>query len=975
MRNPHPARVYVVLALLPSILSAGGTVRDIRPAGDDLYAAGEQGLLLRSADDGKTWRRLTTPEDVHWEGLAGDANALLLIGGAPSPGNPLGAGRSVLYRRATGDPNFTPLPSRPRGWLRGGLFRGELAAVYGEATPQSPSGLARTVTGGRRWTAVASQKHGPLLGGAFRTWREGVLLGTDHRILALSNLKEPTDRPAAVEADPSLQCGAFVTGDEFWAAGDNGLLLRRQPAGRPWSVIPAKLPSGTQRLSDFRAMATDGDGRVWLAGGPVGYVLYTPDAGTTWTTLAAPGPGAIHTMLHVRDDTLLAGGTGGRIWRSTDGGKTWTRTQGRDRPDVLFIVSATDIGIWPAVVAHARADVECVVAFATTPPPNGRVPPSQPLRAAALQAGARGTSVLTEFPSVVLAGLDDADEKTMLDAWSLKLDADANDAMVRQLAATIRRMRPRVVATGPTTTHRVGRAGEARLIARLAHRAIELAADPNDQVLAAADLEPHRPRRVFEGNEHNDEWTAPWQDPPNRPAIEATTAFSLARFPAGAGTNLEMLAQHAIWCLPQTALLDRPARRQLYVARHDRLTSQPRALFTTGLAGDVLRYDAKIPKARRSLAAMAYLRMARVMGQAGGALTHLAKAADQAKGDPLAADRLMLAWWRLLAQGDLVRARQARDLFLSHGRGHAMFARGLALALASEGSAEWSTLPRKAHAPDGVDKPLRIGAAVEALQRIPGWIDDPGVRLIVASALASENEGPRARKWIESVRDGAFHPRWTTYASALLGGDPLDARVLPRREAPSLTMAAPGKLDGRLDEASWVRAKPLTLRPANGKAKSLRGVVRLLRSPSHLLIGLQLPRRAKRSWTVDIALDTDRDAATQIVVTFDSSGKKAVALRSRFGPPVELPAKPILLQGRKTTEAFTFETAVPLNLVGWTPQRAGECNLQVRAEAWEKGRTTELYLEPLSGGLEAIHRYAVGKLPPPKARPRGGADE
>ncbi len=972
MPSPHPARVCVLLAvlLLASTAGADGTIRDIRPVGGVLYAAGEGGVLLQSTDDGKTWTSLRSPIDAHWECLAGDANALVLIGGQASPGNPLGAGRAAIYRRDAGDANFAPLPALPPGWLRGGLVRGQLAAVFGEATPQTPAGVARTASGGHRWTAVASANPGPLLAGTFRTWREGVLLGTRHRILTLSDLREPADRPAEVQANVSLRCGAFVAPDAFWAAGDNGLLLRRQPDGRPWSVIPAKLPPGSRRLADFSAIATDGKGRVWLAGGQAGFLLHTPDAGRTWHTVPAPRGGAIHALRHVGGDTLLAGGTGGRVWRSVDAGKNWSRRTGADRPDVLFIASATDIGIWPAVVTHTQAGVECVVAFATTPPPNGRVAPDQPLRAAAGEAGASGSVVLTEFPSHVLAGQGRAGEKDMLAAWSLQLDANAANVMVRQLAAVIRQLRPRVVATGPTTTYRLGGAAEARLVARLAHRAIERASDPNDESLAAAGLAPHRPTRVFAGGENNDTWTAPWDERSEKADPEATTTLSLAHFPAGADTSIEMLAQRAIWSLPHTGPFDRPARLQAYHARHERRTSQRRPLFTTGLAGDRLRLDGAVSKGRRSLASMAILRMSKAMGQTAGALTHLARIAQNEKGDVLAADRLMLAWWRLMQEGDLVRARQARDLFLRHGSGHPMIARGLALTLALEGSAEWATLPREAHAPDGVSKPLRVDRAAEMLQAKPGWGDDPGVRVIMASALASRNQGPAARKWIESVKDGAFDPRWTSYAAELLGASAEDVRVQPRRSVEAHAMAKAGTLDGKLDETFWSAAKPLTLQPAEDTKAALRGLVRLLRSPTHLLVGVQLPRKSRLSWTVDVALDTDRDAATQIVVTFDSAGEKKVAFRSRLAPSVSLPGKPILLQGRKSDRALTFELAVPLKLIGQPPQADGRWNFQVRARAWEKGRTTDLYLEPLSGGLDAIHRYASLKLPAPKAPQR-----
>ena len=52
----------------------------VRPVGDALWLAGEQGLLYRSTDGGGSFQRMESPAESTWFGLAGSGEELLLLG-------------------------------------------------------------------------------------------------------------------------------------------------------------------------------------------------------------------------------------------------------------------------------------------------------------------------------------------------------------------------------------------------------------------------------------------------------------------------------------------------------------------------------------------------------------------------------------------------------------------------------------------------------------------------------------------------------------------------------------------------------------------------------------------------------------------------------------------------------------------------------------------------------------------------------
>jgi photosystem II stability/assembly factor-like uncharacterized protein len=947
-------------------------VRRLGAFADAAWAVGDAGLVLRSDDGGATWKRLAAPNDIHFDGIAGDGQTVFLFGGRSVVGHTRGWGLGAICRTSDDGTTVEQIPAGKTGWLYGGVFAPPAALAFGQATAAAPGGIVRTVTGGKLWSPVALDSSGYLLGGAFRTLRHGYVVGGKARIVSLRNLSEPATHPPQIAAGLDLRAGAFSDDESFWAAGANGTLLRSRPAGGRWQLVQLPLPHGTRRLADFEAIAFASPQRGWLGGGLLGVLLHTDDGGARWKLLPAPPSGPIHDIAHVTGDLLLAAGAGGRIWRSTDAGKTWKRAAGTAQTDVLFVLSAGDRSLFPAIVAHALAGCDVAVVFATCPGGDGLVYPSQPLRAAAARAGAGSVTVLTDFPAAFSAmDSDDFNEDDILELWSRRVEVPAKDEMLRQLAAAIRLYRPLVLAVGPDGKGPRGRRAENRLVARLAREAAELAARRDAlKPLLQAGLDAWQVKRVFVGVEANERWTAPWEEPARLDRSRLTMSFDAGRYPRGETRNLEMLAADALWRMPQVGLLDRSATRCGYVCKGQ---SRHVTLFTGGLTKAHLPYE-PYDEDRRRLATASDIRLAVASRRTATALAGLTAAAEEAGDDPLASDRLLLLWTRLLAEGKLVHARQARDAFLRTGSRHPLFARMNVLALACETSAEWQAQRRRLAAATA-PKPSLLKRAVRRYASWWEWSQTPAGRTLLAHALARTGRAPQAQEILAAMAAGPYDPWWQTHAAFQgTGRLPVTQEAYLPRTIEAAPITAPGKIDGLLDEPFWKDAPTIALAGAGERAPRSEPAAELkvVRTATHVVLAATLPRRAGRQWRLDFAFDADWDAWTQLVVHADTLGGRKASLRLRHGPTAELTKAGFPLQGTETKERCTLELAVALEELGADAPRAAAWSFQVRATALEHGRPAAThFFQPQPDRRLLPERFGILRLPaaPPPYRP------
>lgn len=965
MKSPVPTLcVFLLLAAGGAAAGPLGAVRALHVSGSECWAAGDHGLILRSRDAGKTWQRVACPAAAHLQFISRHKRTLYFYGGRPVPGHPRAAGAPVILRLRDGDDAPRTFPAPPQGWLYGGAVAGEGGVAFGQAHPDVPGGIWRTLTGGKLWKPLPVASDGFLLTGAFRTPFYGYVVGRHLRIISVRNFAQPRIHPPEEDSDLVLRAAAFAGEERCWAVGDTGTVLASRPTGQPWRQMDVRLPLGTRRLADFEALAIAPDGRVWIGGGLIGIGLHTGDGGRTWQHWTAPG--AIHDLAVVKGNTLLAAGDAGGIWRSEDAGKTWQGIHGGGRTHVLFVLAATDRSLHPAIVAHAQADLNVAVVYVTRPPADTFSPPDQPLRAAALAAGARGAAVLNDFPSLALArpGREITD-RDVLAHWSAVLDTPAEPILLRQLAAAIRLYRPSVLVVGPDGQGPRGPGAENRLVARLTRQAATLAGKTSAyKELAAAGLKPWTVQRVFVAREESEQWRAPWE-PAEAPQREAgVSVIDTAGFPAGSDTTLEMLTMRALWHLPWHGLTDRPGRFGLYRCREE---SRSWPLLTTGLAKKRLRLRT-VSRAQRDAASAASIRLAAARKRVATAMPRLvvaAKAAGEGGASDLVADRMLLVWLRLRQEGRLVQAQQIRKAFLEHGRRHPLWTRVKVTDLAEAHSDEWKAQLVR-HGPPSPKSPAQVQADIRRLAAATAWRALPGGRALYARTLSAGGRGPAGLEEIRRLARGGYDPPWRAYATLELALRAEQAADPGVRELVAGAVTERGAFDGRLDEAFWQKTPAHAFRDAAGKPAPLThfGTVQAIRTAvGFLVFGIRLSAGRGRSWEIDLALDADRDAWTQLVLRWNTAGRRSAQLLTRHSPPAELDKNTFSIRGHDAGREYTFEVGLAPAQVGQDAKRPGLWRFQLRAIARDPGKVTPLYFQQQPDRLLLPHRYGLLHIP------------
>jgi|GEM_PF-2484932 len=804
------------------VIGASAALRHLAAAGKQVWAVGDRGLILRSDDAGLTWRRIRSPLTANFQQVYLDPPRVYVFGGRAVAGQPEGLGQSVILRSDDGE-RFRPLPGPPTGWLYGGAAIRDAILAFGQASPACPGGIWRSVTAGRTWQPLNVSSAGYVCGGGFLAARYGYVVGQDQRIVSLRNLAEPSIHPAEAPAKSALLAAAMLDERSAFAAGQAGTVLASQEPGRPWRLASLPLPAGTRRLADFEAVAVAPPAQVWVGGGLTGAILYSDNRGATWQRRPAPAGGALRAMLHVgagADAALLACGDAGHVWRSTDGGRSWTSVLGKTRCDVLFVAAAGDRSIFPALTAHALAGLEVAVVFATDTDALGGAPGSQHLRAAAIQAGAAAACVLDDFPSVVAAGnAEGLREADLLGRWSQRLDAPAQDELLRQLSAAIRLYRPLVLAVGPDGEGPKGVDAENRLVARLARQAARLAAQADaHRELLAVGLAPHVVRRTVVGFEENQQTPLFRDDAPRIDRARADAWVSGPAMPAGRNTTIELLAQEALWQLPWTGPADRPGLFSAYRCESDQRLG---TLFTRGLADASLAVDAP-EQDLLDLAGGLTLRLAAGGDRESVALGLIASAAERHPGAAsLAADRALLLYLRMLRQGKIVPADQAWELFEKLGVAHPLRRRMAADRLAQEFSAEWRAARRELLRP--ADRRAELARAVKRLDDLSAWTRTAPGRFLQAKVYTAAGRGLEAMDLLSKLCEGAYDPLWQRLARVEAGiAPPSASEAALHRHASAQFASEPGRIDGHLDEPVWAQTPAVALLDAQGKLPDMQ---------------------------------------------------------------------------------------------------------------------------------------------------------
>ncbi len=154
--------------------------------------------------------------------------------------------------------------------------------------------------------------------------------------------------------DAYLHAIQFVTRDEGWAVGDEGVVWHTIDGGHHWAQQISGVRSSLRAVQFLNASQGWVVGREDQPGGSVGVVLQTVDGGLTWRRLAAnqlPGLNGVHFLdaqhAYAVGDANEHFSTG--VFTTADGGRTWQPVRGKRGPSWL----AADFGPDGGVLAGA----------------------------------------------------------------------------------------------------------------------------------------------------------------------------------------------------------------------------------------------------------------------------------------------------------------------------------------------------------------------------------------------------------------------------------------------------------------------------------------------------------------------------------------------------------------------------------------------------------------------------------------------
>jgi photosystem II stability/assembly factor-like uncharacterized protein len=255
----------VVLAASPAAVQP--LLLDGALAGSDVIAVGERGTILRSSDQGVTWKRIPTPT-----------------------------------RAALTAVSFAPSPESHHGW-----------AVGHDAQ------IIATTDGGRTWTR---QHQGDNLQDSFLDVialdsRRVIAVGAYGLCVVTAEGGRTWERRKLSEDDYHFNRLSRGPAGALYLAGEHGTLLRSEDLGSTWKTIAAPYDG-----SFYGVLVLDG--RRLIAHGLRGRVYSSSDDGESWQLIATPTPALLATAIRLKNDTLVFAGQARVLFVSRDAGKTVT---------------------------------------------------------------------------------------------------------------------------------------------------------------------------------------------------------------------------------------------------------------------------------------------------------------------------------------------------------------------------------------------------------------------------------------------------------------------------------------------------------------------------------------------------------------------------------------------------------------------------------------------------------------------------
>jgi len=438
------------------------------------FAVGSHGAVWKTEDSGQTWQPLNPGPSATWTSasfLTGQAG--FLGGTVVSPYAGLDEG--ILLATEDGGQSWRSIGQNslpPVQYLR--FFGLETGIAVVRPTSDVPSGVLKTVDGGKTWQGLNGVASHPWRTACFLDPELGVLGGAEGRLTLVGG-----DQLMASKLPPqglrSIRSVTVASDDKGWIAGDGGLVLQTSTGGVVWETPPGNLPEELRIVMDFRAVDSRGS-HVWIAGSPGSVIWHSADFGKTWDRAFTGQSAPLNAIRFLSDQVGIAVGEFGTILRTEDGGRSWKIVRGGHRRSAVLAVQARPAVTTPPWIAKLsgeqgyRSTVWIANRQDLGPAASSRDEEAA-LRGAVEQSGGNASEIYWQLP-LMIPGLEYSSDHLIAD-WQQRTEGKLAASMLSVLVRQLRTWRPSIVILDQPAADDA--AGQLVLTASL--KAIEQAAD------------------------------------------------------------------------------------------------------------------------------------------------------------------------------------------------------------------------------------------------------------------------------------------------------------------------------------------------------------------------------------------------------------------------------------------------------------------------------------------------------------------
>ncbi len=477
------------------------------PDGRQGWAVGDEGVVWHTVDGGKIWARQPTGTRASLRSVCFlNANVGWIVGREETPAKGMSTG-VVLYTRDGGVHWTRYFENQMPGLNCIRFLDGKVGFMMGDATSRFPTGLYKTITGGRTWQKVGGTRGTSWLDGDFESKNVGALVGEWSQMAKLRQKGVTGIEVEELEGRSIRGIRMFGKKDSV-AVGDGGLVLLSQTYGQGWSFaknLKSVLSENMKKNLDFRAVDALAE-QIWVVGRPGSVVLHSRDSGETWKIHKTNHPTPLNGIYFIDARRGWAVGELGSILVTKDGGRTWkVQRQGGRRTSLLFAhADARSVPLETMVQlgreeGHLISGIRVVAADSKSASRANVMEPNR-FAAAVRMAGATTGETLWQFP--LPEYFHDAKASEVMKYWNQLHDQEAPQQMLRQLVLALRMWRPNVVVTdgvSDKTTHTNTQHATRAIVQEAMRRAVKLAADPKQfpEQIRDLGLRPWEVSRVY----------------------------------------------------------------------------------------------------------------------------------------------------------------------------------------------------------------------------------------------------------------------------------------------------------------------------------------------------------------------------------------------------------------------------------------------------------------------------------------------